>query len=100
MQPVEKLKSVLDDAPDRADLQAELAHLRDEVERLAGTLAEEGRSGFGRLGKSARASARTLGRDLRHAENRALETVRDRPMESGALAVIGIGLLLAWLIRR
>ncbi|HPG22546.1 MAG TPA: hypothetical protein PLH75_07140 [Amaricoccus sp.] len=100
MTTVEKLKSVLADAPDRAELEAELAHLRDEIERLAGTLAEDGRGGLRRIRRDARASARSLGRDLRHAEDRALATVRDRPVESAALALLGFGLLLAWFLRR
>jgi hypothetical protein len=100
MQTVEKLKSVLADAPDRAELEAELAHLRDEIETLAASLAEQGRGNLGRLRKGARASARSLRRDLRHAETQALTTMRDRPVESAALALLGVGLLLAWVLRR
>ncbi|MER2507509.1 hypothetical protein [Amaricoccus sp.] len=101
---------VRDAAPDMDDLRKELAALRKQVADLVGAAAADGQKKARRLGKEAfdtvsllthdgEALASDVGRELRRVERRAVETVRERPGQSLAVA-LGLGLVVAVLLRR
>lgn len=110
----QKTRDALADMPDVADLQKELTHLRAQVEKMVGKAASDGGAKLrrfgsgasGRVGELARDGealfgdvSREMGRELRLVEKRAVKTLRDRPVQSIALAV-GVGFALAFLLRR
>lgn len=103
---IEKTKEVMDEAKWRAEVDS----LTAQVERLAGELGRLGRSGV----RSAKVSAaqginvlsRTtddlaegIGRELAHVEERAGLAVRERPVQSLAIA-LAAGFLIAMFLRR
>lgn len=110
----DKSRDIVADLPDTDEIRAELARLRGEVEALLGKAATDGASGLRRLhgeasgrlahliddGEARFADARRgMGRELRLAERRAAAVVRERPVETVALA-LGVEIVLALLLRR
>lgn len=93
-----------------ADLEADIRHLRAEVEKLTKQLAEAGEQGLGTArrvaaegvehlrahGEAAMDSLRSNARDL---EEQVLANVREKPVTSLAIAA-GVGFLFALLSRR
>lgn len=109
-----KAKDTLADL-DVNELRKELSNLRAQVEKLTGEAVSQGRGEFRRLrdvtaGQAAELLregesvfgdvSREVGRELRLAERRARETVRERPGQTAAVAAVGLGLLLVYLLRR
>ncbi len=101
---------VRDAAPDMDDLRKELNALRKQVADLVGSAAADGQKRARRMGKDAldtasvlardgEALASDVGRELLRVERRAVETVRERPGQSLAVA-LGLGLVIAFLLRR
>lgn len=110
----EKARDAFSDLPDANDLRKELAQLRGQVEKMMGKASSNGGAQIRRLGADASDRVggllhegealfgdvgRGVGRELRNVEKQATATVRERPVQSVALA-IGVGFALAFLLRR
>lgn len=94
----------------KADLEADIRQLKADIERLGEQLARTGQHGYGAARQAAadgaeqlraqgEAAVDSLRANARDIEGQLIETVREKPMTSLAVAA-GIGYLLALLSRR
>ncbi|TPE52523.1 DUF883 family protein [Amaricoccus solimangrovi] len=107
----EKTRAALSDLPDLEEIRDEIALLRRQMDKMSSRALVDGSRQARRLRDRTAARADDLyadaeallgelGREFRLVERRARTTVRDHPAQSAAVALVGVGLLLALLWRR
>lgn len=103
----DKTRDAISDLPDLTEVRDEIALLRRQIDKMSRQALREGQGlrdrAAGRANElyaDGEALLGDLGRELRLAERRARDTVRDHPAQTAAVALVGIGLLVALLWRR